>query len=368
MNLFKVATLSFSLTCLITGHACAGDMGVLPSYRDIQPAPHSTQFNPAQLAEMQSRIELANAIAQNVALDAQAKDLDGSWRVSLLSSLLNTPSMFLRSVAATAGTLDQVHAQVLTSRTKHESTALAQDVLGDMNSSLVYTPVTPCRFIDSRVSGDPLTFNPRAYLSSEDGGDYGGTAGCKLGPTLGALAISANITVVSPAGGPGFLAVGPVGSTQQASWLNWSETGPSVAIANAGIITTNQVGGDAYEFQMYVGGNAHQNVAQVIVDFFGYFANAQSPSVQLNCQDVNVNSVQIGALQVGGVTAACGTLGAGFSLTGGGCDTTGANTYLLSSKVSSTDPNSWTCKYNNQDGTATKLIAAYAKCCIVPAH
>lgn len=33
--------------------------------------------------------------------------------------------------------------------------AAAQEIVGDPSSSLVYTPVTPCRVVDTRRSGDP---------------------------------------------------------------------------------------------------------------------------------------------------------------------------------------------------------------------
>ena len=373
MTSFKWAAVSLALTGLLANPGFARDMGTpLPGRNEMSPGVQdSGMFSTTQLAEMQARIALANTIAGSVAADAQAKGLADSWRVNLLSSLLNTPSATLRTVAATAGTLDQAHAQALAAAavppaSPMASTASSPKSLGSSIGSLVYTPLTPCRFADTRVVGGPLTGTPRTF--STELNTFGGDSNCRLpsGTTLRALAFAANITIVDPEGGPGFLSVRPAGSMQLTSFLNWSQTGPAVAIANAGIVTTNLANVFDPQFEMFVAGGSPSITGQAIVDFFGYFSTARSPLAVLDCQDVNVNSHVIKAGQVDSVAVTCVPAGPEWTLTGGGCDTDSSKAFLLSSRISDGDTNSWTCRYANTGGDA--LIAAHAKCCIVLPH
>ena len=46
-----------------------------------------------------------------------------------------------------------------------------------------------------------------------------------------------NVTIVAPAAAPGFLALKPTAAAATSSFLNWYEAGPSVQMANMGVVT-----------------------------------------------------------------------------------------------------------------------------------
>lgn len=255
------------------------------------PSAQSTKprLNEAQLAEAQARVDLANQIAQNVGVDAQAKGLDeAAWRIGLLSVLYNTPSGALRDIRSTAKTLDQVHAQAAEAQTNAHADiasaaaagghAVANDAvaagLGSSTDSLVFTPMTPCRFIDTRVVGGPVGTTVRTFDTFLIGPSYGGDGGCKL-PGSGEPAFAANVTLVNPSVAAGYLAVRPFGSTNLTSWSNWYQAG--TVTANAGIVSTALNGSSHYAFEVLTGGGT----TDVVLDYFGYFS--ASPPTALDC-------------------------------------------------------------------------------------
>ena len=188
-----------------------------------------------QRENAEARIELAMGIVQRFEAEAHAKGLSSCWEQSALETLLPLSLKALEHVSAEAVTLDSLAAV---------SAGAANDpsLLGDPEEDLVYTPITPCRFIDTRLVGGPFT-GTRDYDLDVNGSAYGGTAACNPTATLGASgdaigAIAANLTIVSPALAPGFLAVKPTAGAPLSSLLNWYQAGPSVQVANAGIFQT----------------------------------------------------------------------------------------------------------------------------------
>jgi hypothetical protein len=108
--------------------------------------------------------------------------------------------------------------------------------LGDTNRDLVYTPVTPCRFFDSRnaVGGKILGGSSRDYFTFASSFQSQGGLATNCNIDLGAVALAINVVVVNQEGG-GFATVYAAGTTlPAASHINF----PSAAIqpeANFGI-------------------------------------------------------------------------------------------------------------------------------------
>jgi len=230
----------------------------------------------AQSEEMRSRIELTRSIVQNVAADAAGKGANEAWRVGLSSVLYATPSTTLREIAATASTLDQAHAMARADLPHGGVRGVGANSLGSTSDSLVFTPITPCRFIDTRNVGGGIT-TPRQFDTSLDASTYGGTTGCKL-PAGGEASIAANVTiVVAGTASGGFLGIRPVGSTAVTSFINWP-AGGTQGWANAGIVSTARNGSGNYAFEAF----ASSAGPDLIVDYFGYFSAASSPG-PLNC-------------------------------------------------------------------------------------
>jgi hypothetical protein len=135
-------------------------------------APAKKTLSAAQLAEAQARVNLANQIVQNVTADALANGATDSWRLSLLTNLYNTPSSALQNIRGSANTLGKVQEMAATARAQAAANAApaaggasaasgagptsSTDGLGSTTDSLVFTPMTPCRFIDTRNIGTPI--------------------------------------------------------------------------------------------------------------------------------------------------------------------------------------------------------------------
>lgn len=233
-----------------------------------------SRLSEVQLAEVRTRSELANEILRNVSDDAQSRGLDESWRTNLLSVLYNTPSGALRDIAGAAKTLAQAQSQAVEARSRTAAVPSGRDSLGaaiavgnGLGSSIddfVFTPMAPCRFIDTRFVGGPIGTTPRSFDTSESGPTYGGTTGCKL-PGIGEPAIAVNATIASPSVAAGYVSIRPVGSSNVTSWLNWHQIGE--VKANAGIITTDANSSFHYAFEVLAGaGSTH-----FVLDYFGYF-------------------------------------------------------------------------------------------------
>lgn len=324
-----------------------------------------SRLSSAQLAEAQARVDLANQIAQNVSADAKAKGASDSWRIGLLSVLYNTPSTTLRSISDTAKTLDQVHAQAAdaqsratapnisgTKRLTSANDAVAAD-LGSSSDSLVFTPKTPCRFIDTRNVGGPIGTTARAFNTARWGSSYGGDSGCTL-PGGGEPAVAANITLVSPSAAPGYLSIRPAGSSSGTSWVNWYTSGPTVQVGNAGIVATALNGSGDYVFEIFTG----IGTAQVVLDYFGFFS--ASPSTSLDCYDTPLTTITI---PVGGSNAgASPSCNSGYSRTGGSCFTSHVDNYVVYQGAWGAG---WTCAWEN--ATAVDQTGSTgATCCRVP--
>jgi hypothetical protein len=204
-------------------------------------------------------------------------------RIWLLESMYRLPVSELRGMASPASHEALVRAVTKASKTRAK--------LGAANNELVYYPITPCRYIDTRNIGGPLVAaTPRGYDLANTGTPYGGSGACDpkaaVGgneDTIGALAM--NVTIISPTTAPGFVAARPAGSTQVTSLVNWYQVGASVQAANAGVVPTNQTPATVNEIE-FVG-----SPTQFIVDVFGVFA--APTATPLDCTNGTETSVVV---------------------------------------------------------------------------
>lgn len=334
------------------------------------------KLSDAQLAEVQARAQLANTIVQNVSADASAKGAGEDWRIGLLSDLYGTPSSALRGISNSAVTLDQAHALALAARqqiiagkaaaasapSRSSGTDAVPDGIGSangnlvftVNDNLVFTPMTPCRFIDTRNVGGPIGPSPSTFNTDNFGSTYGGSSSCIL-PAAGLSTFAANVTIAQPSTAAGYLTVRPAGSSNVTSWMNWNQAGVTVAVANAGTISASLDPLIGYDFEMLTGGGT----VQVIVDYFGYFSvvapTALTCTYPSNSLPITGGSGQV--LQVNSPSCP-----AGYTLTGGGCDVVNGGIYLEHSKPIG---NAWSCFYTNT-GSISSSVTASASCCQVP--
>jgi len=231
--------------------------------------------------------------------------------------------------------------------------AVSPQFLGDVADDLVYTPVAPCRIVDTRNAGGAIAANTsRAF--DVDGSTFVGQGGVNssCGIPFGvARAVAMTIHSVSPAALGSFLAW-PVGGVQPvASVLNFSA---GQVVANTTIVPVLPGTGSDFWLRSTV-------ASQAVVDVVGYFAAPVSTALQ--CTTVASAPVAAAVNVWTAVDAACP---AGTSATGGGYDTPeGSLGYPGVWLTSLPNGNGWRTWVDNQTNGPRHTLT-YARCCRVP--
>jgi len=242
-----------------------------------------TKLDSQALAIAQQRFSQAQQIANQFAAQFQT-GLDGTQdpaRVELINNLMmgdargfaeaaSAPSLQGALVAASAAVVRR--SNTTTTANGHETAAVSVAAnSASATSELVYTPIAPCRIVDTRASGAGGVFaagEARTYNAAGTASQGGGA--CSGYPSVGSIpaAMTFNVTLdttqVVKAGGAtpfGFLALYPEGGTLTSSWMNYAA---GETLANEGIATLNQTDGN---FTVYA-----QNPTELVIDVYGYFA------------------------------------------------------------------------------------------------
>jgi len=315
-----------------------------------------SSITPAMRADFDARMRAAEAIVAAVEQGPDAASLTAANIVWLRESLYRL-------------TLAQLQGIGTPSTLKDASDALARvrdasPQLGSSSVELVYYPITPCRYIDTRFQGGALT-GTRAYDLSFTGGAFGGSIGCDPKAAvggdedqIGALAI--NVAIVGPTAAPGFLGARPAGGSGSTALVNWWEQGPAVQASNAGIVSTNQSPSTTAEIEFF-GSPTH-----FIVDVFGVFA--APTATPLDCVAGTVASTTLNTttrnydLAAGACPAGYAKLSVNCSVSGG--DFTGGK--LRRSEGGINNPSAVATCAGYYSGTSTVTVTAQARCCRVP--
>jgi trimeric autotransporter adhesin len=157
-----------------------------------------------------------------------------------------------------------------------QESGLGLDSLGDSQADLVYTPVTPCRIIDTRLAGGTIgSGTTRSFLvTGADLTSQGGSAsgcGVPFGPSTAAVI---NLVAVNPAG-PGNLRITPFGTAiPLASIINYAAgltiaNGPAVAMCDPSATTC----GNDITIQ------ANASATHLVADVQGYFRRVATGGV-----------------------------------------------------------------------------------------
>lgn len=292
------------------------------------------------VAEWGREIAASNA---GISIDQLRSMLHGMRSDYLLAATVSGSLEGLRSVIA--GSL------IGTAPVKRE----ASKALGDTAGDLVYTPVTPCRIVDTRFAGaGPLlagqarhfyTANPSGTFTSQGG------AGTNCGIPIKPAAVLANFIVFNNSSGPAFLTAWPFQQLMpNASTLNWNSAGQQVA--NAVIVPLCIYNNCAWDFSTMA-----TSPTELVVDVMGYFAAPAGTPVQ--CTDVVGPLTPIPVSSDTVVTMpACAT---GFTRTGTKCSGT-ANVpsgYLVEVNVMG-------CVFRNLSAAVPYSATAISTCCQVP--
>ncbi len=232
--------------------------------------------------------------------------------------------------------------------------ALEPLALGSFSSDTVYTPVTPCRIVDTRVAGagGALTANTTRTFDVDGTtfvaqGGLNGSCGIPFGQ---AAAVAMTITSVSPVA-PGVFVAWGLGTKPIASVLNFSA---GQIVANTTIVPVVPGTGNDFSVASTVGSN-------VVIDVVGYFAAPVATA--LDCTSV---ASAVTAVPYNAYTSVDATCPTGYTVTGGGTYPTEGtlgrpNIWTDGSPIS----NGWRTWVDNQTGSS-RTIQTYARCCRVP--
>lgn len=243
----------------------------------------------------------------------------------------------------------------------------AQAKLASTTNDLVFTPVTPCRVVDTRITSTPIsageTHNFYFYDSYNPGGgssvypSQGGVSGCPgtnffFAGAPPSVAV-ATITVVSPTAAGNALVWSGTNPMPLASVLNWSagQVLADTTIVRAGGRTNSGPGGAIHDFAINY--NGPSGSAQFVVDVVGYF----SENLPTALQCVTLSSPAVSCLAGAACNNPVPACGIGYVQTGTFC-VTGSTLLFL------TDVREDRC-YGQNTGATQNLIAR-ARCCRVP--
>lgn len=231
--------------------------------------------------------------------------------------------------------------------------AIAQ--LGSLSADLVFTPVTPCRIVDTRNAGGAIlgnTFRSFNAWSSDFTSQGGSATNCDLPQSTNIAAVALNLVVVAPASG-GWIAAWPYNTPQPlVSNLNYKA---GDVLANSAILKIAQTGLQ-YEWNLYTTSTLH-----FVADVTGYYAKPISVG-SLECESPP-GAVLVLANSSGLATKQCS---AGFIMTGGGCDDYSLDSSLLIAKSSPMlDNTGWFCRWRNVSAVDVTAFVR-PRCCRIP--
>lgn len=222
-------------------------------------------------------------------------------------------------------------------------------VLGSLSNDLVYTPVQPCRIVDTRstAAGAVAANSTRSFLAvnaSNFSSQGGSSTNCgTLG--LNATAVAVNVTAVFPEAG-GYATLYPFGTTQPlAASINY----PISSIVNNALIVQipNPLG--SFDFTLFSTARSHY-----VADIVGYFAPPVATALQ--CVNTATTTVSVAAgSQANAVAPTCAT---GYTQTATNCE---SSTWQMPFVFF----NGGTCSAQNNSGSAADLRASRT-CCRVP--
>lgn len=229
---------------------------------------------------------------------------------------------------------------------RHEALTKA---LGSATGDMVYTPIQPCRIVDTRVTAQgaiPANATRDFVALNTDYSIQGGSAtDCGTGGTSLVGAVALNVTAVTP-GGAGFATVFPFNTSRPlASSVNYT-TG---AIVNNAIITRVPNPLTNSDFSIYTFAQSH-----FVVDIVGYFSAPQATALQ--CVQSAIGTVDIPA--GGTATTFSPVCPTGYAKVSNSCDTTSTSAYLTISAIGG-------CQARNTSASLQQLNSQ-STCCRVP--
>lgn len=223
-----------------------------------------------------------------------------------------------------------------------------EKVLGSATGDMVFTPVQPCRLVDTRIAGGAIpagAMRDFRAISSNFAGQGGSGTDCGTGGNALIGAVVLNVVAITP-NLAGFATVFPFGSPQpDVSSINYT----AGAIVSNTVFTRTPNPMAAYEFTIYTYAQSH-----FVVDVVGYFSAPQATALQCTLSAAGTVNIPVNSSAIV-FSPACP---AGYSRVSNSCDTTSNQAYLSVSSIAG-------CQARNASGSVQQLTAQ-SYCCRVP--
>jgi hypothetical protein len=232
------------------------------------------------------------------------------------------------------------------------------NALGSAAADLVYTPVTPCRIIDTRSATGG--FAGRIIAGALNGKQFsvsltnyaaqGGNAGtCNI--PIAPAAVAINVTSTDQSGNGNLKVIQTGGGTPNTSFLNFVA---GVSTANAGVVRSAGIVGGDNIFIFSAVADTH-----VVVDIMGYFAAPVATALSCVTSTDTLATVAAGAIFAVDATACP----AGYTAVSVNCRTSAYNS--VNYVGMGIDTGGWQCQGTNTSGSSITLHASL-QCCRVP--
>jgi hypothetical protein len=300
----------------------------------------------------------------------------GTWSRRMVPQFTTADSDNLRSalkrntfegaLAALGGSGHRMSDEQVITKLAKEQTAKANragiKTLGSLANDLVYTPIAPCRIVDTRSTpAGPIAENATRNFVSINQANFtsqGGSSSDCGTQGLNATAVALNVTAVTPTVA-GYATVFPFGSTR-----------PLAATVNyvAGDIRGNAVIAQipnplsSSDFSLYTYAQS-----DYVVDIVGYFAPPQATALQCTSTFVSESVAPSGGANTGIFDIQIPSCPAGYGLTGAGCRTPGFDDVNWAINGLFRDGSSTATFCSGLNRTAgTVVVEGTAQCCRVP--
>lgn len=277
----------------------------------------------------------------------------GEWARRMEPTLLGADIQNLEN-AASAADFEHMTLALMGSPSASARGLSGPTALGNAGSDLVYTPIAPCRIVDSRLAGGQIPAKQsHSFLgttSTSFAGQGGSATNCSI--PANASVLTAKITATNVLT-PGYFTVYPSNEALPlASSLNYQ---PGVNTSNETHIKLCRPG-CATQFSVY-----SDYAADVVIDVNGYYMEPEATA--LDC----TVATQSGTLDLlAGIQPRQVQCPSGYTATGGGCGgPLGISVSNSKPSVTSGRPSGWQC---DLVGSLLSVVAyeVNATCCRVP--
>lgn len=277
-----------------------------------------------------------------------------------MAPILRNADMANLERAASAATFEQM-GSAMVGRTVSTSLArpgMGAQALAPLGTELVYTAITPCRIVDTRLVGGPLLGGTsrgfEAFTATDFSTQGGDATNCGIPENVAAVTLNLAATNVPRFGN--FTIYASDAARPLASSLNYQTGADSSNEVNVKLCRP----GCATEFTLF--NNNLPNVGvYAVVDVTGYYTEAVAAELDCTVATQQGNLDLLGGLQMRSV--ACP---AGYTATGGGCGgPLGLSVSNSGPTVTNGQPTGWQC---DLVGSLLSILSyrVQATCCRTP--